>query len=127
MKRHTEYTNGQLSFLEEQIEDEMKKFKLPYLTRKYKFYIYPLLEKTIMPFFILLLLLFSFYINMNDEYIWIWKMCQFITYAYILFFAIFGVISHITEIVYTTRFRRKLKLSKRDFLIYCVAFDITGL
>lgn len=127
MEKYSEYTNGQLSFLEEQIEAEMRKFKLPYLTRKYKTHICPILEKTFMPLFILLLFLFSFYVNVNDEYIWIWKICQVITYIYVFFFVTFAIISNVAEIIYTTRFRHKLKLSKKDFLMFCIAFDITGL
>jgi hypothetical protein len=58
---------------------------------------------------------------------WMWTVDKILALFIIFGFGGFTLISHIFERVTTNRLRKKLGLSKRDFSILVIAFQITGM
>ena len=127
MSNHYEYTEGQMTSLEEQIESDLKKFKLPPITRAYKLWGLPLFNKTLIPFSFIIMSTFMFYECSYDAPEWMWMVSSILLFIYFPFFAGFAILSYIKEKTAIYRFRRKMKLSKTDFDIFCATYNITGL
>lgn len=119
---HTlDYTTEELNYF----EDEMKKFRLPWITRMHKKYGVPFIRYGILPLIIFLAV--TFFIYNEHHYEWIWTLDKTISLLLIFGFGGVTLISKIAETIATNRLRKRLGLSKIDFAILIIAFQITGM
>lgn len=119
-----EYTPEELQYF----ENEMRKYKLPWITKVFKKYGVPFIRYTFLPALILIVIFGAIYngsqYGQND---WMWVVSKAIAFSYILGFGMFTLISHVSELLSTNKLRKRLGLSKRDFNIMVIAFQITGM
>lgn len=118
-----DYTADELKYF----ENEMRKYKLPWITKAWKKYGVPFIRYSILPVFIILFVLFIIYNSVSYGYEWIWDVSKAIVLFYILVFGIFTLVAHVSELISTNRLRKRLGLSKRDFNILVITFQITGM
>ena len=121
----------ELDFTTEQlelIEKELRAYKLPWITRMHKKYGVPFIRFTFFPALVLIIVLGLIYMDSkfshND---WMWITDKVIAFFYIFGFGLFTLTSFIFERTTTNRLRKKLGLSKTDFAILVIAFQITGM
>jgi hypothetical protein len=118
------YTDEQLQYF----EDEMKKFKLPVITKAFKKGGVPFIKYSILPALVVITCLGLIY---NHNPYWhnglLWKIDKGIAFFYIFGFGAFTLTSKIAEVISTGNLRRRLGLSKHDFDILVIAFQITGM
>ena len=124
-------SSDELDFTTEQLEyfeTEMRKFKLPLITKLHKKYGVPFIKYSIAPALILIIILGLIY-NGTDygSNNWMWTVDKAIGLFYIFGFGIFTLISFIFERTSTNKLRKRLGLSQRDFAILVIAFQITGM
>lgn len=124
-------SSDELDFTTEQLEyfeTEMRKFKLPLITKLHKKYGVPFIKYSIAPALILIIVLGLIY-NGSDygSNNWMWTVDKAIGLFYIFGFGIFTLISFISERTSTNKLRKRLGLSQRDFAILVIAFQITGM
>lgn len=124
-------SSDELDFTTEQLEyfeTEMRKFKLPLITKLHKKYGVPFIKYSIAPALILIIVLGLIY-NGSDygSNNWMWTVDKAIGLFYIFGFGIFTLISFIFERTSTNKLRKRLGLSQRDFAILVIAFQITGM
>jgi len=124
-------SSDELDFTTEQLEyfeTEMRKFKLPLITKLHKKYGVPFIKYSIAPALILIIVLGLIY-NGTDygSNNWMWTVDKAIGLFYIFGFGIFTLISFIFERTSTNKLRKRLGLSQRDFAILVIAFQITGM
>jgi len=124
-------SSDELDFTTEQLEyfeTEMRKFKLPLITKLHKKYGVPFIKYSIAPALILIIILGLIY-NGSDygSNNWMWTVDKAIGLFYIFGFGIFTLISFIFERTSTNKLRKRLGLSQRDFAILVIAFQITGM
>jgi len=119
-----EYTSEELQYF----EDEMRKYRLPWITKTWKKIGVPFIRYTFLPALIIIVVFGIIYNNsaygQND---WMWVLDKAIALSYIGGFGLFTLISHLSERITTNKLRKKLGLSKRDFAILVIAFQITGM
>jgi len=119
-----DYTTEELNYFEQ----EMRKFRLPWITKVWKKYGVPFIRFTFLPALIIIIIFGAIYMgsqtSRND---WMWTLDKAIALFYIAGFGIFTLVSHIFELVSTNRLRRRLGLSQQDFRILVIAFQITGM
>ena len=119
-----DYTTEELNYFEQ----EMCKFRLPWITKVWKKYGVPFIRFTFLPALIIIIIFGAIYMgsqtSRND---WMWTLDKAIALFYIAGFGIFTLVSHIFELVSTNRLRRRLGLSQQDFRILVIAFQITGM
>lgn len=120
-----------LNYTEEQLEyfeTEMRKFKLPWITRMWKLYGVPFIRYSIVPI-ILIIAVFGIIYNGSayGRNEWMWTVDKAIAFFLIFGFGGFTLISHIFELVSTNKLRKRLGLPKIDFNILVIAFQITGM
>lgn len=121
---------NQLDFTTEELEyfeQEMRKYRLPWITKMWKKYGVPFIRYSILPVFIILFVLFVIYNSVSYGYEWIWDVSKAVVLFYIFVFGGFTLISHLSELWSTNKLRRKLELSKWEFQILVVTFQITGM
>jgi len=119
-----DYTTEELNYFEQ----EMRKFRLPWITKVWKKYGVPFIRFTFLPALIIIIIFGAIYMgsqtSRND---WMWTLDKAIALFYIAGFGIFTLVSHIFELVSTNRLRRRLGLSQQNFRILVIAFQITGM
>lgn len=122
---HTlDYTTEELEYFEQ----EMRKYKLPWITKMHKKYGVPFIRYTFLPALIIIIVFGIIYMNAGyGQYDWMWTLDKCIALTYIGGFGLFTLVSHIFELVTTNKLRRRLGLSQRDFNILIIAFQITGM
>ena len=118
-----DYTTEELEYFEQ----EMRKYKLPWITKAWKKYGVPFIRYSILPVFVILFVLFVIYNSVSYGYDWIWDVSKITVLFYIFVFGGFTLISHLFELWSTNRLRRRLGLSKWEFQILVVVFQITGM
>jgi hypothetical protein len=118
------YTPEELQYFEK----ELRKYKLPWITKVWKKYGVPFIRYSILPALIIIAVFGIIYNNsvygQND---WMWTVDKAIALFYIFGFGLFTLISHVAELITTNKLRRRLGLSKRDFNIMVITFQITGM
>jgi hypothetical protein len=123
---HTlDYTTEELQYF----ETEMRKYRLPWITKMHKKYGVPFIRFTFLPALIIIAVLGFIYMGDGNygQLDWMWTVDKCIALFYIGAFGLFTLVSHIFELVTTNRLRRRLGLSQRDFRILVIAFQITGM
>lgn len=118
------YTTEQLDYF----ETEMRKYRLPWITKVWKKAGVPFIRFTFLPALLIIIIFGLIYMggqtSRND---WMWTMDKWIALSYIAGFGLFTLVSHICELVTTNKLRRRLGLPKYDFQILVIAFQITGM
>ena len=123
--------NEQLDFTTEQlevIEKELRAYRLPWITRMHKIYGVWFARFCILPIVVLVAVLGIIYNGSaygHNE--WMWVVDKAIALSLIFGFGGFTLISFIFERVTTGKLRKKLGLSKKDFALLVIAFQITGM
>ena len=119
-----DYTPEELQYFEK----ELRKYKLPWITKVWKKYGVPFIRYSILPTLIIIAVFGIIYNNsaygQND---WMWTVDKAIALFYILGFGIFALIAHLAELITTNKLRKKLGLSKKDFDDITKTFEITGM
>lgn len=119
-----DYTTEQLDYFEQ----EMRKFKLPLITKLHKKYGVPFIRYSILPIILLVAILGIIYNGSSYGHNqWMWTVDKAIAFFLIFGFGGFTLLSFIFERISTNRLRKRLKLPKRDFAILIIAFQITGM
>jgi uncharacterized membrane protein YbhN (UPF0104 family) len=112
----------------EYFEKEMRKYKLPWITKVWKKFGVPFIRYSFLPAIILIVIFGAIYngsaYGQND---WMWGASKGIALFYILGFGLFTLISHVSELITANKLRKRLGLSQRDFKIMVIAFQITGM
>lgn len=124
-------TGNEIDFTTEELEyfeTEMRKFRIPWITRMHKKFGVPFIRYSILPAMLLVIVLGLLYngtsYGQND---WMWTVDKAIGLFYIFGFGSFTLVSHILERGSVRNLRRRLGLSQRDFSILVIAFQITGM
>jgi hypothetical protein len=119
-----DFTNEQLQYF----ETEMRKYKLPLVTKWHKKYGVPFIRYSFLPALIIIVV-FGLIYNGNPygRYDWMWTLDKVIAFFYIFGFGLFTLTSFIFERVSTNKLRRRLGLSQMDFNALVVIFQITGM
>ena len=123
---HTlDYTSEELVYFEQ----EMRKYRLPWITKMHKKYGVPFIRFTFLPALIIIGVLGFIYMGDRNygQLDWMWTVDKAIALFYIIGFGLFTLVSHIFELVTTNKLRRRLGLSKWEFQILVIAFQITGM
>ena len=119
-----DYTSEELTYFEQ----EMRKYQLPFIVKAWKKIGVPFMKYSFLPALVLIIVLGIIYgssgYGRNE---WMWTTDKAIGLFYILGFGGFTLISHIFERVSTNKLRKRLGLSRRDFNILVIAFQITGM
>lgn len=119
-----DYTTEELEYFEK----EMRKYRLPWITKIHKKYGVPFIRFSFLPALIIVVIFGAIYNNsaygQND---WMWTLDKTIALFYIAGFGLFTLVSHVSELISTNKLRRRLGLSHRDFNIMVIAFQITGM
>jgi hypothetical protein len=120
-----DYTTEQLEYFEK----EMRAYRLPWITRMHKTYGVWFARFCILPLVLIIAVLGIIYMGGNNhgQLDWLWTVDKALAFFIIFGFGGFTLISHIFERVTTTKLRKRLGLSKRDFWILTIAFQITGM
>jgi len=119
-----DYTAEELQYFEK----EMKKYKLPWITKTWKKVGVPFIRYSFLPVLIVLVIFGAIYNGSSyGQNEWMWMFDKIVAFFYIFGFGLFTLISHVAELITTNRLRRRLGLSQRDFKIMVVAFQITGM
>ena len=119
-----DFTTEQLEYF----ETEMRKYKLPWITKMHKKYGVMFARFAILPIILIVAVLGIIYNSSaygHNE--WMWTVDKAIAFFLIFGFGGFTLISHIFERVSVNKLRRKLGLSHTDFNILVIAFQITGM
>ncbi len=120
-----DYTTEELEYFEQ----EMRKYRLPWITKMWKKYGVPFIRFTFLPALIIIIIFGALYMSQKNygQWDWMWTLDKSIALFYIAGFGLFTLISHIFELITTNKLRRRLGLSQRDFRILVIAFQITGM
>lgn len=119
-----DYTTEELEYFEQ----EMRKYRLPWITKMHKKYGVWFARFMFLPIILIIAVLGIIY--MSDQYgrfDWMWTVDKIIAFFLIFGFGGFTLISHIFELVTTNKLRRRLGLKKWEFQILVIAFQITGM
>ena len=113
----------------EYFEQEMRKYRLPWITKMHKKYGVPFIRYSFLPALIIIVVLGFIYMGKNNygQLGWMWTVDKSIALFYIFGFGGFTLISHIAELITTNKLRRKLGLSKWEFQVLVIVFQITGM
>ena len=118
------YTTEQLDYFEQ----EMRKYKLPWITKMHKIYGVMFARFAILPLVLLIAVLGIIYnSSAYGQNEWMWNVDKAIALFIIFGFGGFTLTSFIFERLSTNKLRKKLGLPKRDFAILIIAFQITGM
>jgi len=119
-----DYTAEELEYFKK----EMRKYKLPWITKAWKKVGVPFIRYSFLPALILITIFGIIYngsaYGQNE---WMWTVDKAIGLFYILGFGGFTLISHVAELIKTNKLRRRLGLSQRDFKILVIVNQITGM
>jgi len=118
------YTTEELEYFEQ----EMRKYKLPWITKMHKKYGVMFARFAVLPLVLIVAVLGIIYnASTYGHNAWMWNVDKAIALLLIFGFGGFTLISFIFERLSTNKLRRRLGLSKKDFAILIVAFQITGM
>jgi hypothetical protein len=118
------YTPEQLAYFQQ----EMEKYRLPWITKAWKKVGVPFIRYSILPAILLIAVLGMIY--MGSRYgsnAWMWTFDKTLAFFYIFGFGGFTLLSFICEKVTTNQLRKRLGLPKKDFAMLIIAFQITGM
>ena len=118
------YTTEELEYFEQ----EMLKYKLPWITKMYKTYGIPFIRYSFLPALIIIAvfgIIYNSSIYGRNE--WMWILDKAIALFYIIGFGGFTLISYIAERITANKLRKQLRLSRKDFNIMVIIFQITGM
>ena len=119
-----DYTTEELRYFEE----ELKKYKLPWITKAFKKYGVTVLRYSILPVVIVLVIFGAIYngsaYGVNE---WMWVFDKAVALSYIIGFGLFGIISKLSEQYTANKLRKKLGLSHHYFKLLVEAHQITGM
>jgi hypothetical protein len=120
-----DYTSEELEYFEQ----EMRKYRLPWITKMHKKYGVPFIRYTFLPALIIIAVLGFIYMGERNrgQLDWMWTVDKCIALFYIAVFGIFTLISHVAELITTNKLRKRLGLSKYEFNLLVIAFQITGM
>ena len=119
-----DYTTEELLYFEQ----EMRKYKLPWITKMHKKYGVPFIRYSFLPALIIIIVLGIIYNGSNtSRNDWMWTVDKAIAFFYIFGFGLFTLVSWIFEKVTVNKLRRRLGLSHYEFNILVIAFQITGM
>jgi hypothetical protein len=119
-----DFTTEQLEYFEK----EMRAFRLPLITRLHKKYGVWFARFCILPLVVLVAVLGIIYNGSSYGHNqWMWTTDKTIAFFLIFGFGGFTLLSFIFEKVSTNRLRKRLGLSKHDFNLLVIAFQITGM
>jgi len=118
------YTSDELLYFEK----EMLKYRLPWISKVWKTYGVQFLRYTFLPALIIIAIFGAIYGNSAyGQNEWMWVLDKSIALFYLIGFGLFTVTSRITEFFSTNKLRKRLNLSRNDFNIMVIAFQITGM
>lgn len=120
-----DYTIEELEYFEQ----EMRKYRLPKITKFWKIYGVKFIRYTFLPALILIAIFGMIYMGEKNygQLDWMWTVSKAIGLFYIAGFGLFTLVSHISELVTTNKLRKRLGLSKWEFQVLVIAFQITGM
>lgn len=120
-----DYTTEELEYFEQ----EMRKYRLPWITKMHKKYGVPFIRFTFLPALIIIAVLGFIYMGKNNygQLDWMWLVDKCIALFYIIGFGLFTLVAHVFERVTVNKLRRRLGLSHKDFNILVIVFQITGM
>jgi hypothetical protein len=119
-----DYTTEQLDYF----EAEMRKYQLPWITKMHKKYGVPFIRIGILPLILIVAVLGIIYNgSAYGHNQWMWTVDKAIAFFLIFGFGGFTLISFIFEKVTVNQLRKRLGISKHDFDILVIAFQITGM
>lgn len=127
----SDFNTHTLNYTTEEIlyfEKELRKYKLPWISRVWKKYGINILKYSILPAFIVMTIFGVMYnesvYGQND---WMWIVIKGIGLFFIFVFGLFALIGHLAEFITTNKLRRKLGLNQRDFKFIISVNQITGM
>lgn len=119
-----DYTPEQLEYF----KVEMEKYELPWITKMHKKYGVPFIRYAILPLILYVAITGIIYNGSNyGQNSWMWTVDKIIAFFLIFGFGGFTLISFIFERISTNKLQKRLGLSKHDFNILVIAFQITGM
>jgi len=117
------FTTEQLAYFEQ----ELRKYKLPWLSKMLKLYGMPVFRNAF-PIALVIITVFGLIYNHNPyPNQWMWTMDKCIALFFILGFGGFALIAHLLELYTTNKLRKKLGLTQAQFQMLVDAFQITGM
>ena len=117
------YTPEQIQYFVE----ELQKYKLPWISKIWKKYVWQALRYSILPAFVIALVFGIIYNESTQIYDWMWWIVKGIALLFIFGFGIFGLIGHFAEKVSANKLRKKLGISHEYFKLLVEAYQITGM
>jgi len=118
-----DYTPEELQYFEE----ELKKYKLPWISKVWKKYVVKALRLSILPAFVIALVFGIIYNESTQIYDWMWWIVKGIAFLFIFGFGLFGLVAHLAERSSANKLRKKLGLSHTYFKLLVEAYQITGM
>jgi hypothetical protein len=119
-----DYTTEQLDYFQQ----EMEKYQLPWITKIHKKYGVPFIKYSFLPALIIIAVFGLIYQGSQyGQNQWMWTLDKVIAFFYIFGFGLFTLTSFIFERVTVNKLRKRLGISKHDFNILIIAFQITGM
>ena len=119
-----DYTTEELQYF----ETELKKYKLPWISKVWKKYGVPVLRYSFLPVLIILVIFGAIYngsaIGVND---WMWTFDKIVAFIYIFGFGALALAGKLFELYRTNKLRKKLGLSHHYFKLLVEAHQITGM
>jgi len=119
-----DYTQEELQYFEE----ELKKYKLPWISRVFKKYGVPFIRYSFLPVLIVLVIFGAIYngsaYGVNE---WMWVFDKAVAFFYIFGFGAFALTGHFAEKITANKLRKRLGLSHHFFKLLVEAHQITGM
>jgi len=119
-----DYTQEELQYFEK----ELRKYKLPWISKMFKKYGIQVIRYSILPMLILLTI-FGVIYNGSAQGVneWMWVFDKAVALSYIFGFGLFAVVSKLSEQYTANKLRKKLGLSHHYFKLLVAAHQITGM
>jgi len=112
----------------EYIKTELRKYKLPWISRVWKKYGVPFLRYSFLPVAILMVIFGAIYNGsapgVND---WMWTVDKAIAFFYIFGIGGLALLGKAAERLTANKLRKRLGLSHEDFKVYVQVYGITGM
>ena len=119
-----DYTQEEFQYFEE----ELRKYKLPWISKVFKKYGVLVLRYSILPILIVLVIFGVIYNGSADGVNeWMWVFDKAVALSYIFGFGAFALIGHLAELYTSNKLRKKLGLSHHYFKLLVEAHQITGM
>lgn len=118
-----EFTNEQFTYYEQ----EMRKYELPWITKIFKKILIPFFRFGLLPVLLVMIVLGIIYNSTPVPIDWLWTALKVTALTIIFGCGGISLIGHLAELITVNRLRRRLGLSKTNFQILIVKFQITGM